>query len=128
MEYIWQSSCLSLLNVNIKTRLFTDLRPLLESIGSSGQIEEKALRQSVAYLKQSLEDEDMMDYSWIPGEEIVGDILTKQGLRHEALNEILVRNVLRHAQTEDNLVMYEEDECKIRNLVAKKDKEAKKVD
>ena len=52
-----------LLNANIKTRLFTDSRPLLESIGSSGQIEEKALRQSVAYLKQGLEDEDLMAYS-----------------------------------------------------------------
>ena len=40
-----------LLNVNIKTRLFTDSGPLLESIGSLGQIEEKALRLSVAYLK-----------------------------------------------------------------------------
>ena len=33
-----------LLNVKMKVRLFTDLRLLLESIGSSGQIEEKALR------------------------------------------------------------------------------------
>ena len=41
-----------LLNIKMKVRLFTDWRPLLESIGSSGQIEEKALRQSVAYLKQ----------------------------------------------------------------------------
>ena len=117
-----------LLNANIKTRLFTDLRPLLESIGSSGQIEEKALRQSVSYLKQSLEDEDVLAYSWIPGEEIVADILTKQGSRREALEEILARNVFRHAQTEDNLVTYEEDEFKIQNLVTKKDKEAKKVD
>ncbi len=44
-----------LLNVSMKVKLFTDSRPLLESIGSSGEIEEKALRQSVAYLKQGLE-------------------------------------------------------------------------
>ena len=47
----------------------------------------------------------------------MADILTKQGLRREALEEILVRNVFRHAQTEDNLVIHEEDEFKIRNLV-----------
>ena len=98
-----------LMNVSMKVRLFTDSCPLLESIGSSGQIEEKALRQSVAYLKQSLEDEDVMAYSWIPGEEIVADILTKQGSRLEALEEILAMNVFRHVQTEDNLVKYEED-------------------
>ena len=115
-----------LMNVSMKVRLFTDLRPLLESIGSSGQIEEKALRQSVAYLKQGLEDEDVMVYSWIPGEEIVAYILAKQGSRCEALDEILVRNEFRHAQTEDNLEPYEEDEFKMRNLVTKKDKEAEK--
>ena len=76
----------------MKVRLLTDLCPLLESIGSSGQIEEKALRQSVAYLKQSLEDEEVMAYSWIQGEEILADILTKKGSKHEALGEILLRN------------------------------------
>ena len=108
--------------------MFTDSCPLLESLGSSGQIEEKALRQSVAYLKQGLEDEDVMAYSWIPGEEIVADILTKQGSKREALDEIMVTNEFRHAQTEDNLVKYEEDEFKIRNLVTKKDKEAEKME
>ena len=52
----------------------------------------------------------------------MANILTKQGSRSEALEEILVRNVFRHAQTEDNLVIYEEDEFKNRNLVTKKDK------
>ena len=40
-----------LLNVDMKSRVLTNSRPLLESIGSSGPIEEKALRLSVAYLK-----------------------------------------------------------------------------
>ena len=57
-----------LLNIKINVRLFADSCPLLESIGSFGQIEEKALRQSVAYLKQSLEGEEVTDYSWIQGE------------------------------------------------------------
>ncbi len=112
----------------MKVRLFTDTHPLLESIGSSGQIEEKALRQSVAYLKQSLEDEKVTDYSWIQGEEIVADILTKQGSKRVVLDEILVRNEFKHARTEDNKVTYKGDEFKIRNRVTKKDKEAEKED
>ena len=40
-----------MMNTEIKTRMFTDSRPLLESIGSTGQVEEKSLRQSVAALK-----------------------------------------------------------------------------
>ena len=115
-----------LLNVNVKVRLFTDSRPLLESIGSSGQIEEKALRQSVAYLKQSLEDDEVMDYAWIQGEEIVADILTKQGSKREVLDEILKQNKFKHADCKDNRVTFEGDESKIRNTVTKKEKEAEK--
>ena len=83
--------------------------PTVGIIGSLGQIGEKALRQLVAYLKQGLEDEDVMAYSWIPGEEIVADILTKQGSRCEALDEILLSNNFRHTQTEDDLLIYEEN-------------------
>ena len=117
-----------LMNVKMKVRLFTDSRPLLESIGSSGQIEEKALRQSVAYLKQSLEDGDVLDYAWIQGEEIVADILTKQGSKREVLDEILQKNNFKHADCMDNRVTFEGDEFKIRNKVTKKDKEAAKED
>ena len=112
----------------MKVRLFTDSCPLLESIGSSGQIEGKALRQSVAYLKQSLEDEEVIYYSWIQGEEIVAGILIKQGSKCVVLDEILVKNKFKHASTEDNKVTYEGDEFKIQNRVTKKDKEAEKED
>ena len=78
-----------LMNVEVRTRVFTDSRPLFESLGSSGQIEEKALRQSVAYLKQSLEEGEIMSYSWIGGEEIVADIFTKQGSTRDVLEEII---------------------------------------
>ena len=64
----------------------------------------------------------MTDYSWIQGEEIVADILTKQGSKHAVLDEILVKNEFKHVRTEDNKVTYEEDEFKIRNKVTKKDK------
>ena len=98
----------------------------MESIESSGQIEEKALRQSVAYLKQSLEDEEVVDYAWIQGEEIVADILAKQGSKREVLDDILMKNEFKHASTEDNKVTYKGDEFRIRNRVTKKDKETEK--
>ena len=53
-----------LLSLSLRTRIFTDSRPLLESIGSSEQIEEKNLRQSVMFLKKSLERGDILEYSW----------------------------------------------------------------
>ena len=65
------------MKIQIKIRVFTDSRPLLESIGSLGQIEEKALRQSIAYLKQALEEGEIIGYSLIQGEEIVAEVFTK---------------------------------------------------
>ena len=111
-----------LLNAKLKVKMYTDSRPLLESLGSSGQIEEKALRQSVAYLKQALEDEEVVDYAWIQGEEIVADVLTKQGSTREALDEIVKKNEFRSAHTKDNRVTFEGNEFKIRNRINKKDK------
>ena len=115
-----------LMGVEIRTRLYTDSRPLLESLGSSGQIEEKALRQSVSYLKQGLEDDEVTTYSWIPGEEIVADVMTKQGSTRDALEEIMVKNRFVHMDSKDNMVTFEDDEFKIRNLVTKKEKQDQK--
>merc|ERR1712105_348187 len=111
------------MNTKIETRMFTDSRPLLESIGSSGQIEEKALRQSVVSLKQNLEDGEVNSFSWIAGTEIVADVFTKQGSQREALDEIMLEKVFRHAQTVDNLVLFEYEEIQIKNLVTKAGKQ-----
>jgi hypothetical protein len=109
-----------LMNVKIMTRIYTDSRPLLESIGSSSQVAEKALRQSIAFLKQALEDGEIEQYSWIEGTEIVADVLTKQGSYKDSLDEIIKENRFRHAQNKDNLVTYENDEITIKNLTTKK--------
>ena len=69
----------------------------MESIGSSGQIEEKAFRQSKAYLKQALEEGEITGYSWIQGEEIVADVFTKQGSKWDTLGEIMDHNKFKHA-------------------------------
>ena len=50
-----------LLNGIVELKVFMDLRQLLESIWSS----EKALRQSMAFLKLSLEDGDVKYDSWV---------------------------------------------------------------
>ena len=65
---------------------------MLESIGSLSQIAKTALRQSVANLKQTLEDGEVDEFSWIEGKEIVTDILTKQGLKRVVLDEIVNDN------------------------------------
>ena len=73
----------------------------------------------MAALKQNLEDAEVQRFSWIPGNEIVADVFTKQGSERDSLEEIMSRNVFRHAQTEDNMVIYENKEIQIKNLIKK---------
>ena len=82
-----------LLNTRVETRVCTDSTPLLESIGSLRQVEEKSLRQSVAALKQNLEDGEVSWFSWIAGMEIAVDVFTKQGSEGETMYGIVSRNV-----------------------------------
>ena len=69
----------------------------MESIASSGQIEGKVLRQSVAYLKQALEEGAVLGYSYIKGAEIVRDVFIKQGSKREGLEDIVLENKFKHA-------------------------------
>ena len=85
----------NLLNERVELKIFMDSRPLLESIGSSSQVAEKVLRQSVNYLKQGLEDGDVSLYGWIEGKDIVTDILTKQGSRREVSDKVMTGNAFR---------------------------------
>ena len=62
-----------LLNARIGERIYTDSRPLLETLGSTNQVVVKAFTQSVAYLKQCLEDKNVDFFAWIEGKEIVVD-------------------------------------------------------
>ena len=45
--------------------IFTDSIPLLTSIRNRYRVAKKTLRQSTAFSKQSLEDKEVDDYSWI---------------------------------------------------------------
>ena len=133
MRVVDDSLCLArqislLLNTELKVKQFTDSRPLLESLGSSGQVEEKTLRQSIASLKQNIEDEEIAQFSWIPGSEIIADIFTKQGSEREALEEIMNKNVFRHSLSSDNKVIFENEEIKIKNLITKNQADARMRD
>ena len=94
-------------------------------MGSSGQVEEKLLRQPVASLKQSLEDGEISQFSWISGSEIVADVFTKQGSERAALEEILIENEFRNSLSSDNMVIYEDEEIKIKNLITKTQADAR---
>ena len=62
----------------------------------------------MAYLKQSLEEGEIMGYSWILGEDILADIFTKQGYTGDVLEEMIKRissDMYRQGTTGLNLKM-----------------------
>ena len=108
-----------LLNADIKVKIFTDSRPLLETLGSTSQVAEKGLRKSVAYLKEHLKLGSVESYGWIEGKDIIADILTKTGSKRTELDEIMVEGYFKHAQDEKNCVKFKDGEVKIEGLATK---------
>ena len=60
-----------LMEERVRLRIFNDYRSLFESIGSTNQVRKKVLRQSIAFLKQVLEDGEVEEYFRIEGNEIM---------------------------------------------------------
>ena len=80
------------------------------------------MRQSLAALKQNLEDGEVKSFSWITRTEIVADVFMKQGSQREVLDEIVMDNTFKHAKNEDNMVYLYDGEIKIKNLRTKAEK------
>merc|ERR1712240_404550 len=108
-----------LLNAEIKVKIFTESRPLLETLGSTSQVAEKGLRKSIAYLKEHLKLGSVESYGWIEGKDIIADILTKIGSKRSELDEIMVEEYFKHAQDEKNCVKFQDREIKIEGLATK---------
>ena len=61
----------------------------------------------------------MVQFAWVEGKEIAVDVLTEEGCKREALEEIIKWNFFRYVASKDNLVKYEDDEIMIKNLKCK---------
>ena len=109
----------------IPVRLYTDSKPTLESIASTKQVERKLLRNSIADLKSKLEDGSIHSYSWLESQDMLADILTKEGLNSQDILDVLHENTFKNAGREDNFVSFENGEIKLSNnkVKAKKDEE-----
>ena len=70
-------------------------------------------------------EEEIIAYSWIEGAEIVANVFTIKRMERDVLEEIVLENKFKYAQTKDNLVVYDDDEFRVKNLVIKKTREQK---
>ena len=74
------------LSNRIPIKIFTDSIPLLESIGSTKQIEEKMLRNSITDFKEDLQYQRISSFSWLATGEMLADILTKECRKSKCMN------------------------------------------
>ena len=97
-------------------KLYTDSKPLLESISSTHQVEEKLLRNSITDMKDSLYENRVTSYSWLDGEkDMVADMMTKVSKDNKDLSDIVLNNRWRNVFNEDNVVKNKDGEIRMFN-------------
>ena len=108
----------------IPIKLYTDSKPLLESIGSTHQVEERLLRNSITDMKEVLSGGEVQSFSWLDGEtSMIADALTKENRMQEPLKDIVLRNRFEFVFNEDNMVRCVLGEIKMENKCDKIQKE-----
>ena len=106
----------------IPVNLFSDSKPLLESVGSTHQIDDRLLRSSISDMKDSLYGGEVTSFSWLHGQtEMVSDCLTKECKPNEDLEDIIWKSKWKHAFSRKNLVRCCDGEIRIWNRCNKND-------
>jgi hypothetical protein len=96
----------------IPIRIFTDSKPLLESIGSIHQVENKLLRNNIQDMKDMLYEGIVFSFSWLEAEEMLADLFTKDRKNVDDLESLTKENVFKQAQQKKNMVVCVKDEIK----------------
>ena len=107
-------------SARIPVRVYTDSLPLLESIASSKQVDQRLLRNTMCDLKQKLMDSEVSAYSWIDTKSMTADILTKEGGDIENILEVVRENTFRKSNNEDNMVVFRDNEMMLMNPMRKR--------
>ncbi len=74
----------------------TDSKSLIESVNSTKQVDEAPMRLNVAHLKDMKEKGDIMEFKWVPTEDMLADALTKQRVDPTILKKVLRTGYLKH--------------------------------
>jgi hypothetical protein len=105
----------------IPIRIFMDSKPLLESIGSIHQVEEKLMQNSITGMKDVLYDGVVESFSWLNGTtDMVADVLMKECGWNKDLEDLVTENTFWLFKNQDNKVSCFEGEIKISNRCNKK--------
>ena len=103
-------------NYKIPLRIYTDSKPLLDSIESTKQVEQRLLRNTMTDLKHKLLDRSVTAFSWIETKAMTADVLTKEGGDIENILEVVRENVFRKANSKNNMVVYKDGELMMQDM------------
>ena len=79
----------------IEVNALTDNKGLFENLNNTRQCEEKLLRNSVALIKQMVENKEVKNIEWVETSEMLADTLTKKGGNGSWLKHVITRNVIK---------------------------------
>ena len=79
----------------IQVTALTDNKGLWENLNNTRQCDEKLLRNSVALIKQMVENKEVSRIDWVETSPMLADTLTKRGGNGRWLNDVISNNVLK---------------------------------
>ena len=100
----------------VPIHLFTDSESTLESLTSSKKIVTKTLRMVIMDLKERLLSGEITSIAWLPTKNMWADLLTKESKLPEALEDVLIRNVMDIEDTTINKVKAHAQEVRMTNI------------
>ena len=84
-------------------------------IGSTKQIEEKMLRNSIVDFKEDLEQGNVNSYNWLATKDMLADILTKECRKNSQIIDVMSKNTFENAISEKNSVTLGDGKIKMTN-------------
>ena len=64
----------------IPVSAIVDNKSSVDAIHSTKLVEDKRLRIDIAIVKEMMANEEVQGVTWVPGEKMISDVLTKQGV------------------------------------------------
>ena len=105
----------------IPVKVFSDSKPLLETLGSTKKIENTDLIPDIRYLKDKLMNDEMESYAWLRSEENLADIFTKDMKENQEVRDLFIWNKFKNGASENNMVVKDGMELKMVNPVNRDD-------
>ena len=93
--------------------MYTDLKPLLDSIASSKQVDTKMMRPIIHDMKERLIDQEIRSFKWIKTKNMISDILTKEKMSTEGTDDVVYNNIYRGILEDTDQVVFTRNEVKM---------------